>query len=515
MAESDALSVCNVSKTFGGQRALANVSLHIERGTVTALLGENGSGKSTLIKVIAGYHSPDPGGEISVRGSSLHLPAKPSKVYEAGIRFVHQDRALIEDLTICENFGLVEPLPVFQQLKRIDQHSERIRVGHSLKQFGISLDPSARIRELDPTSRTMVAIARAMRPGSQGFAKIPEVLILDEPTAALPLEEVDRVLTLVRGIADSGGGVLYVTHRIEEVIRIADRLVVLRDGLVVANRDLVGLTVEDVVEMIVGSRGALAGSANPPVAARGSGRPVLTVRGLRGSRVKGIDLRVDVGEIVGIAGLVGCGKSELARLLSGAQELKADFCVLAGHPYWPKAPRDAVDNRVGYVPEDRLRQGCIPEMSLQENVTLGTLGEFIEWKWLKLRHEAREVATLAEHLNIRPLAPTRRLVAFSGGNQQKAVIAKVLRRNPRVLILDEPFQGIDVGAKTEIRAIIQELASQGIGVLVASSDFEDFPGLCDRVVVLNRGVVIGEIRADDVTMENVSMMAMGSRQAEM
>ncbi|MGE0066754.1 MAG: sugar ABC transporter ATP-binding protein [Solirubrobacterales bacterium] len=505
------LTIHGLSKTFAGQRALADVSMSFPAGAITALLGHNGSGKSTLIKILAGFYAPDEDSVTEVYDRQLKLPVTPHDAHEAGLRFMHQDLALVDELTIADNFAFVDRFRTHGELGPISRRREHRRVAEVLAVFGIDESPGRRVGDLDSTTKTIIGMARAVQDSRTDKDDIRHhVLFLDEPTAALPAGEVDRVLEVVRGIRDRGGAVVLVSHRIDEVLRIADRVVVLRDGRVVAEREREGLSSDMLVELIIGGKasddGRRVGAPTDQVA--------LQVRGLRGPRLEGLDFDVRSGEIVGIAGLVGCGRSELTRILAGAQRADAGECTLGGEPFEPKTPAEAIAHGVAYVPQDRRGAGCITAMSLQENLSLGTLGRFYKRGWLSLREERRATTSSIQSFNIKPPDPRRLVAYFSGGNQQKAVVARAVNRAPQLLVLDEPMQGIDIGAKREVAQIVRDLADEGVAVVVGSTDAADLVGLCDRVLVLNRGSLAATASGAEITEERLTIFAANANDEE-
>lgn len=498
------LTVEGLSKTFAGQRALDDVSTVFPAGEITALLGHNGSGKSTLIKIFAGFYEPDEQREIEVFDQRLTLPISPREAHEAGLRFMHQDLALIDALTIADNFAFVDHFRTPTEIGPISRRREHRRVAATLAEFGVDEHPGKRVGDLDMTTKTIIGMARAVQDsrGSKDDVR-HHVLFLDEPTAALPQEEVERVLEVMGQIRDRGGAVVLVSHRIDEVMRIADRVVVLREGKVVAQRERAGLDPDSLVELIVGGS-----SADEGRRAKGPQEQVtLSVRDLQGPRLRGLDFDVRRGEIVGVAGLVGCGRSELTRILAGAQRADAGTVTLADAPFEPKTPADALRAGVAYVPQDRRGAGCITGMSLQENLSLGRLNTYFKNGWLSLREEKRATRTAIEEFDIRPADPRRLVAYFSGGNQQKAVVSRAVSRNPVLLVLDEPMQGIDIGAKREIAQIVRNLADEGVAVIVGSTDVADLIGLCERVLVLNRGHLAAVAEGVEVAEERLTMLA--------
>jgi ribose transport system ATP-binding protein len=507
------LEVRGISKTFGEQLALADVSMKFRAGSVTAVLGHNGSGKSTMIKILAGYYRPDPGGEVLMNGEPVPLPIDPVTAHARGLRFVHQDLGLVGPLTIADNFAFASQFDAQTVLGPIRSKRDRQRVRRVLERLSIDVSPNMTVDSLDTTTTTMVAIARAVQDDTQVTdAEGGLVLVLDEPTAALPLEEVDRVLLLARRIADEGGSVIYVTHRIDEVLRLADSLIVLRDGRCGPAQDVAGLNADAIVELVAG--GEMPPPTAPKVSVGGTAGPkprtdgaLLELEDVSALRLRGVSLTVGRGEIVGIGGLMGCGRSELARVVAGAQGFADGAIRMDGAEYAPKSSAEAINRGVSYVPQDRRGMGCIPGMTLQENLSLGTLKEFSRYGWLRLGRERAAAMQTIKRFNILPPEPGRLMANLSGGNQQKAVIAKALSVEPKLLMLDDPMQGVDVATKREIAKLLQELASEGLGILIGSTDTEDFVDLCDRVIVLSRGRVAGELGAEEISSEHLVRLA--------
>ncbi|MFJ3802869.1 sugar ABC transporter ATP-binding protein [Streptomyces sp. NPDC090088] len=498
------LVVEDLSKTFTGTKALDGVTAHFPAGRITALLGQNGSGKSTLIKILAGFYHPDAGGRITVADREVPTPVAPRRAHDAGLRFIHQDLGLVESLTVEDNFsfvngfgtGLVGPI----------RHKDlRRRVQRSLDDFGVEVSPRALVATLSPTQRTMVAIARAFADDGSGGPIADRVLILDEPTASLPAGEVHTVFRALRQARDAGATVVFVSHRIDEVRELADRLVVLRDGKLTADRDLGGLGVRDIVNLILGREFTRVRAERREV----SGDIVLQCLGLRGRRLQGIDLSVRKGEIVGVTGLLGCGRSELTRLVTGAQTVSSGKVLLNGAAMSFRSPKDAIKAGVASVPQNRRADGCIPAMNLRQNITLSDLGPFWRGGRLRQKEERTAARSAVESFGIRPGVTEKPLSKFSGGNQQKAVVAKWTRIAPRVLVLDEPTQGVDIGAKQEIAQIVTRLADDGVAVLVASSDFEELVNLCDRVLVLNRGRLVADVPREELTESHLTVLSTG------
>lgn len=496
-----ALVVRNLSKTFVGVRALKNVTIPFRRGCVTALLGPNGCGKSTLIKILAGFHEPDEGAGIEIAwGLPLGVPVNPRAIFGHGLRFVHQDLGLVHELSVTDNLAFVDEYGGRAPLRRLPSAELRARAQRALAGLALDIEPDAPVGSLSRTDQIMVAIARAFQ--SHGGDPTEQIVILDEPTASLPAGSVDRVLDAVREIRRQGGTVIYVTHRIDEVTRIADDVVILRDGVVVAHRQLGDMDAAALAKVIIGARVDKPANADKHV----RDEVALGVSGLTGNRIRDVGFEVRRGEIFGVAGLAGCGRSELARIIAGAQEATCGTVAVGGREIVCQAPRDALEAGIAFVPPERTRYGCIPDLSLRHNIALSDLTPFWARGILRQKHERGTVARLLDEFDVRPRDTERRMSNLSGGNQQKAVIAKFARLDPRVMVVDEPTQGVDVAGKADIGEELRRLARGGCAVIVASSDFDEISELCDRVLVLDRGDVIGIFDRGTVDEERLAVI---------
>lgn len=494
------LVVSGINKTFAGTRALQDVSARFAAGSITALLGQNGSGKSTLIKILAGFYKPDPGeGSVKINGDYLDLPADPKRVEAAGIRFLHQDLGLVTEMSVVDNFAFVNGYST-GRAARISRSTMTERVQASLDRLGVKVNPWAKVADLTPTERTMIAIARAFAADIHGTEL--RVLVLDEPTAALPAHEVETVFAALRQVREAGCAVIFVSHRIDEVMQICDQLVILRDGKLIEQRAMAGLRAEELVALIIGKSVV----RSYPPRTSGPGEVAISARGLCGFRLDDVDISVRSGEIVGVTGLLGCGRSELARLLSGAQTPKSGEISLQGRAVRFPTPRDAVRAGVTHVPQERRRDGCIPAMNVRENLTLSGIGPFWRGGILRRSLEDRMTKEIIQNYDVRPANGEALMSGLSGGNQQKAILGKWTRLRPRVLILDEPTQGVDIGAKHEIGQIIRDLADEGVAVVVGSSDFDELVPICDRVLVLDRGHIVADVSAAELTVGRLTML---------
>lgn len=486
-----ALELRAVTKRFGSQTALDDVELTLAAGEVHALLGQNGSGKSTLIKTLAGFHAPEAEAHAAVDGQPLDL-GSATGAHAAGIRFVHQDLALIGDLDVVDNLALGGH---YAGRRWLADKRERHAAQQLLDGLGIEIDARRAVRDLSPSQRTMVAVARALRDG-EGAAHL---LVLDEVSAALPATEVEQIFALVRRIRDRGGTVLYVTHRLEEVFALADRVTVLRDGRNVATTELAGLNHDGLVELIVGRRV----EELYPTASQPRGDVVLSASGIRGAVADDVDLTLHRGEIVGLAGLAGSGRDELPYLLFGAKPWAAGRLAVKGRERRRMIPSTAIDLGLALIPADRLGRASTPRLSLRENITLPRIPSG-RARFVAERAERREAIGWLRRLDVKPLDAEAPLATLSGGNQQKVVLARWFRCEPAVLLLDDPTQGVDVGSKAAIYAELAEAAGNGLAVLIASTDHEELAAICDRVLVMRAGKVAAELYGERLAADTIS-----------
>ena len=477
----DALALRGVSKLFAGQRALDAVDFTVRAGETHALVGANGSGKSTLIKILAGFHEPEPGAEIVVNGAPL-ASGSPAASHAAGLRFIHQDLGLIGSLSIAENLELGGEYPGRWWLS---DRAERDAAARVLRAYGIDADAAAPLESLPPTQQTLLAIARAVESGLGDGG----VLFLDEPTAALPPEEVQHLHALLARLKSRGVTIVYVTHRLTEVFEIAERVTVLRDGRRVATEPVGELDHDRLVELILGAR------LEPvdPGAGRVRDGSVLAVSGLAGGAVRSASFAVGAGEVVGLTGLMGSGYEEVLGLVFGAREREAGSVVLEGAVLDGAVPGASIAAGLAFAPAERRRYGAMLDWTLRENLTLPRIPSRGPLRWLSDRDEAREARGWLERLAVRPADPEQRFMALSGGNQQRLVLARWLRCGARALLLDEPTLGVDAGAKRAIYAELRAAADAGAAVVVSSSDTEELWELCDRVLVMGAGRIEAEL----------------------
>jgi rhamnose transport system ATP-binding protein len=485
------LSLHQLSKTYPGVRALRGVSFDLRAGEVHALLGENGAGKSTLIKIITGMVAADPGGELRVDGHVVSHP-HPRRMQHLGIAAVYQNPTLFEELTVAENLRLDGERGV------ISWRARRAAARRMLARIGAQLDVDRPVRELRMAEKQLLEIARALE-------RRARVLILDEPTASLPHHDAEQLLAIVEQLRREDVGIIYISHRLEEVLRLADRVTVLRDGSQVATGDRTEFDRARMISLMAGRDLA----ELFPKATVAPGDVILETRGLTcaAAGVRDVSFTLRRGEIVGLAGLVGAGRTELARTLFGLTPAEAGDIVLEGRPAAIRSVGDAVAHGLAYVPEDRKAHGVVEDLPIAENISLAILRR-LRTPWLDDAAERRLAADYHRRLAIK--APTIDVTArtLSGGNQQKVALARWLSTQPKILILDEPTQGIDVGAKAEIHRLMGELAQQGLAILLISSELPELLGMADRIVVMRRGRVAGELPAASATRETVLHLAM-------
>lgn len=495
------LTVRNLSKTFPGTRALRGVDFDVAPGEVHALVGANGSGKSTLIKILAGVHDPDPGATAEVRGESFEL-GNVTAADRAGLRFVHQDTGLVMTLDAADNFALGRSFET-RRSGRIDWKRQRELASTAIRALGYDFDVRRPVGELRASERTGIAIARSL----QGWEEHASILVLDEPTASLPKPEVEALFDVVRRVRSLGVSVIYISHHLDEVFAVADRVTVLRDGEKVTTREVSSLTRDELVELMVGSIVERSGASRSSV----PGKPVLEIDGLSAKVLDGIDVTVRQGEIVGIAGITGSGRDEISSVVFGGKERRGSVKV-NGTPLPVERPDVSVAMGVGLVPADRHGEGVILDMSVLENLTITELRPY--WQRMIFRHggERADAQTWIEKLSVTPRRTHPLVATLSGGNQQKVVIGKWLRIDPSVLLLDEPTQGVDVGSKAEIHALVDEAAEKGTAVLVCSSDESELERMCDRVIVLNDGRICGELVGADVVASRITQLSLGASQ---
>ncbi|WP_376791139.1 sugar ABC transporter ATP-binding protein [Thermoflexus sp.] len=486
----------NIYKAFPGVQALAGVSLDLYPGEVHALVGENGAGKSTLIKIAAGVYPPD-AGEILFEGRPVRLEG-PRHAAALGIAVIHQEPYLFPTLSVLENLFMGFQ-PRRGPLGLVDWRAMVQRSESVFHELGISLPLDLPAGDLSAAQQQLLQIARALLQDAR-------VLIMDEPTSSLSQKEVQTLFEIIRRLRDRGVGILYISHRLEEVFALADRVTVLRDGQWVGTYPIGEVTPEVLITRMVGRAltQLFPHTPHPP------GKVLLRVCNLRRTGLfEGISFEVRSGEIVGMAGLVGAGRSEVAQAIFGVLPPEDGFIEVDGHRMVPRAPWEAMEAGLFYIPEDRHRQGIVASLSVRENLTLAILRRLTRFGLLDLRAERALTRTYQERLRIRVADLDQPIATLSGGNQQKVVVARGLATQPRVLLLDEPTRGIDVGTKAEIHRLMDELAAQGMGILMISSELPEILGMSDRILVMRAGRLVGELRREEATQERIMALAMG------
>ena len=496
------LTIEHLSKTFPGQRALDDVSLEVGIGQTHALVGQNGSGKSTLIKILAGYHQPTGESTAVLHLDGVDVPltlGDGDAAAKAGVRFVHQDLGLVGNMSSVENIALGTGFTT--RRRRIDWKAEVARVQRELAAIGFGdIAVSAPVDSLAPSQRTAVAVARALRNWEAGAT----LLVLDEPTASLPGADVERLFEAIRRLKARGVSILYVSHHLDEVFQIADVVTVLRDGRNIASLAIGDVDHDSLIELMIGHR-IERGRAAPTVVERSDGAPdaLLSIRGLVGGNLKGVDLDIESGEVVGVAGITGSGRESLVPLVTGQIVSHGGTVRLAGNYIRTYQPDAAIESGMAFVAADRVQQGIIPTMSVSANTTMGSLQRHTRLRRLIHHLEIDEVKGWIHRLRIKTSHHAAPIVTLSGGNQQKVLFARGLRLGPRVIALDEPTRGVDVGAKEEIHLLIDTAAAGGAAVLVASTDSDELVRLAHRVVIMRNGVVSAQLRGAEISVENI------------
>ena len=493
------LEMRGITKRFPGVTALQDVSLSLGAGEVLALMGENGAGKSTLMKVLGGLYPPDEG-TILVDGEPVRLGGVPD-ARRIGIALIHQELMLAPNLDITANIFLGNEAPAPRLAAPVRRAELSRRADALLTRVGLRVPPSTAVSALSTGQMQMVEIAKALSLDAR-------IIVMDEPTSSLTASESAHLFAIVRQLRGEGLGIVYISHRMEEVLQLADRITVLRDGRYVGDLARAAATHKAIVAMMVGRE--LSGHYFPPRHAPPDGEIVLEVTDLvvPGARTR-VTFSVRRGEILGFAGLVGAGRTELMQTIFGITPALGGTMRLGGTPFAPRRPREAIDAGVFLVPEDRKRHGLVLPMSVAENTTLASVERYARHGMLDRAAERRVAETQAARLGTKTPTVLQKVIGLSGGNQQKVVLAKWLALKPRVLILDEPTRGIDVAAKAEIYREIVALADSGIAVLAVSSELEEVIGLCDRVVVMREGGITGVVPRERLTQERVAELMTG------
>ncbi len=494
------LQCSQITKSYAGVQALKGVSFELQEGEVHALIGENGAGKSTLIKVMTGAVKPD-SGTLTVRGQSV-THNTPALARELGIAAVYQQPALFPHLTVAENIALL--LDGTGLWRKVDWKGRSARARDLLDRAGAKIDPDRLVASLSMPEQQVVEIAKAIGANAR-------ILILDEPTASLESHEVESLFQVIRTLRAQGVGIVYISHRLEEIAAIAERVTVLRDGLAVDTRNIGELTRAALIQLMVGREiSAIFPKREVPI-----GDVVLETRGLSCAEagIRDVGLTLRSGEILGLAGLVGSGRTQLAETIFGLTPADSGEILLRGHQVPIREPGDAIARRIGYVPEDRRQHGVVLEMPIASNTTLASLDGVCRAGMIDHAREREVACGYVQRLRIKTPSIYAETGSLSGGNQQKVALARWLAIAPEVLILDEPTQGVDVGSKSEIHGLMVDLAEQGVAILMISSELEEILGMSDRIAVMHAGCVAGILTRAEATQARIMALALGERAA--
>lgn len=486
------LELKNITKTYPGVVALNNVSVTFQQGEVHAVMGENGAGKSTMIKIISGAISPDPGGEIIFDGKS-YTQMTPALSAENGVAVIYQDINLVTPMTVAENMFMGRKMGKGYSKRRLNKLAQEI-----FEEYGFQLDPAMRVERLSPANQQMVEIARAISNNAK-------IMIMDEPTAPLAAAEVDLLFSIIAKLKAKGVTVIYISHRMDEVFQITERVTVLRDGQYVTTINTADTNRQQLVNLMVGREL----NENFPTRKTPVGDVILEAKNLTGNSVENISFQLHRGEILGFAGLVGSGRSETMELICGAKKMDSGEVWMDGKKMHITSPASAIEHGIGLIPEDRKEQGVILFNTVKFNTSLSAAHKLTKFGFISGKKNREMAEKYRETLRIKVPHIDQMVVNLSGGNQQKVVLAKTLAADPDVTIFDEPTKGIDVGAKQEIYNLMNELVAQGKAIIMVSSDMEEILGMSDRIIVLHEGLVSGELRREEFSQERVLHLASG------
>jgi len=488
------LEMVNISKSFPGVKALDKVSLRAFPGEVMGLLGENGAGKSTLMKILSGVYKKDEG-IIKIDGKEVEINGiKDAK--RLGISIIHQELSLLPNLTIYENLFLGNEIVKGFKLNKKDmiQKSQEL-----LKKFNFNKSPKTLTRDLTVGEMQMVEIIKAI-------SKNAKIVIMDEPTTALTEVETERLFTIINQLKQQNIAIIYISHRMEEIFRICDRITVLRDGTFVGEEDIKNVTKDKLISMMVGRKL----EEQFPYVEVEKGKTILEVRNLSWKKIKDVSFNLKEGEILGIAGLMGSGRTEVAKLIFGEYKKEKGEILVEGKKVNINSPKDAIKNGIAYLSEDRKKEGLVLKLSVLENMMIANLKAYEnKFKRLNKKKQLSDCKDYIKKLSIKTSSPYQIIKNLSGGNQQKVIIARWLLNSPKVLIIDEPTRGIDVGAKKEIYDILNQLKKQGKGIIMISSEMEEILGISDRIIVMHEGRITGEISRKEANQELIMKYAVG------
>ncbi|MBD2700245.1 sugar ABC transporter ATP-binding protein [Spirosoma sp. BT702] len=489
------LQVRGLTKTFSGVKALDNVQLAVRRGEVHALMGENGAGKSTLMKILIGLETPD-SGEIRFEGEDL-TTGHVRDVMKKGISMIHQEMLLVPELTVAQNIflGREKNGKLFSWLNDRNLNHQAAEL---LKQMGVNIAPDTPMKRLSVAQMQMVEIAKAI-------SNDAKVIIMDEPTSALSDKEVATLFGIIKDLTAKGVAIIYISHKMDEIFAISDTITVLRDGTYIGTKPAAELDIDTLITMMVGRKI----ESLFPSSKTERGNEVLSVKNLsRQGEFEDISFSAYAGEVLGIAGLMGAGRTEIARTIYGLDKPDSGDIYVQGERIDIKSPQEAIERGIGYVSEDRKKLGFIPRLSVRQNITLSSLRQHAKGGLLQAKSELAAAQTVIADLKIKAASPNQSVVYLSGGNQQKVVIGKVLLSSPSLVILDEPTRGIDIGAKAEIYKLINQLKEKGIAVILISSELPELLGLSDRILVLAKGKLTATLSTDEATQETIMRYAM-------
>lgn len=486
----------SICKSFSGINVLQDVSFSLKKGEIHALMGENGAGKSTLMKILSGVYQPD-AGEIFIDGKKQTFSAT-EEAQKAGVAIIHQELNLIPQLTVAENMFLGREFTFgkspWMNWKQQKEESRRL-----LHQLAVDIDPHTPVEELSVGQQQMVEIAKALSVNAR-------ILVLDEPTAALTGTEINKLFAVMRELRDQGVGMVYISHRMEEIFSICDRITILRDGEYVGTRSAIDTTMDELVRMMVGRE---ISNLFPKTKVTRGEEKLRVERLSRRGVLEEVSFSVHAGEIVGMAGLMGSGRTEVARAIFGVDMLDRGTVIVNGKPLHAKHPHDAIKVGIGFVTENRKDEGLVLNASVKHNLGLPNANLFSRYGWVSGRKERALAQSQISSLNVKVANMEQEVVSLSGGNQQKVVIGKWLAANPDILIMDEPTRGVDIGAKEEIYRIMNQLVQNGVAILFISSDMSEILGMSDRIIVLHEGRITGEFTRHEATQEKIMYAATG------
>lgn len=494
----DFLQARRISKSFSGTVALDNVDFELKEGEVHALVGENGAGKSTLIKILSGIHKADQG-DIYLDGKQVEIP-DPLSAKRLGIAAIYQEPAVFPELSIAENVFMGHQ-ECNRLTRRIDWGKMYSQTQRLLDSLGVKLDPKAKLKQLSAAEQQLIEIVKALSLNSR-------ILIMDEPTSSLTLKEIEKLFETIRRLKEQGTSIVFISHRLEEAFEIADRITVLRDGRYIGTRSISqdSVSIDQIIKMMVGRELT---EMFPKKEAK-IGSEILRVENLaQQGHLHDVSFELKRGEILGFSGLVGAGRTELAKVIFGLGTPDSGRIYVDGKEVRISNPWTALEYGIAYVPEDRQAEGLILPMNITHNITLPVMGRFSKMGWVDQDGETKNAKQYADILTIKARGLWEQVAKLSGGNQQKVVLAKWLATNPKVLILDEPTRGIDVGAKVSVHEFVSELAAQGVGIIMISSELPEILGMSDRVMVMFEGRIVAEFSREEVTQDKVLSAAVG------